>query len=226
MQRLAEAALEPQPGRAGADAANFVLTVLNRLPAGLAPQVLNWLKLHAAVNLRSTHAAKTIEDAIDQHFAHGQAPPPEYLREYRALSKQTGKDYTRRPRGGDPWRHAARNCDLARAAYEWRLTKRAYDWRIHHPDLAAPAACLHWSANALTETLDCIAKCCAQWPAGLEFFPPAELCSVHRLPIDDDQHDLLRRIYPDHFRGLLIEHVAAVCLDEWERRIADGPQLP
>lgn len=65
VQHLAEAALEPQPGTAGADAACFVLTVLNRLPAGLAQQAQHWLKLHAAVNLRNAAAVKAIQAAID-----------------------------------------------------------------------------------------------------------------------------------------------------------------
>lgn len=224
---IIEAALQPQPNPAAIDASLFAGAVMARL--GHLRETPHWIALHTAVNLGNTAAAKALDYARDQHNLHRQTLP-DYLHEYVTQRQQTGMDYTRRRRGGDPWRHAARDRDLARAAYEWRLNQPAYDWQTQRQDLAAPDACLHWTANALAETLDCIEEYAAAWPAeppaGLEFFPPAELCSAYGLRVGDDQDALLHRIYPDHFRGLLIGHVAELCLNEWERRIAVGPELP
>ena len=103
-----------------------------------------------------------------------------------------------------------------------------HDWRQARPHLAAPAACLHWTANRLTAGLDCIARDFGTWPTDppddQQFFPSEELCAAHGLPVGDDQDALLHRIYPRHFRGLLIVHLARLCLSEWARRIADGPE--
>lgn len=226
---ICEAALQPQPHPAAIDAWLFAGAVMGRL--GHLRETPHWIDLHAAVNLGDTSRASAIKNAIDQHNLRNQALAlPDYLHEYLVRHTETGIDYTQRPRGGDRWRHAARDRDLARAAYEWRLTQPAYDWRKRRDNLADPKACLHWTANALTDTLDCIGQDVTKWPAepkaGLEFFPPAALCSAYGLPVGDDQDALLHRIYPDHFRGLLIGHVAALCLDEWERRIAVGLELP
>lgn len=229
MQHLVEGALYPRPGVETFDAAVFVVMLLHQASHELRHQLVGWLSLHVAIDLRIPAAACVIKREIDEHNLHRQMLP-DYLHEYVVRCQQTSMDFTRRPRGGDRGRHAARNGDLARAAYHWRLKQPAYDWRIQRQDLAAPAACLHWTANALADTLDCIEEYAAAWPAeppaGLEFFPAAELCSAYSLPVGDDQDALLHRIYPDHFRGLLIGHVAELCLDEWERRIAVGPELP
>lgn len=228
MQHLVEAVSDPRPQPAALDAAAFAAAVLFRLPdQGRGLQLPERLALHAAIDLRNTAAAQAIKAAIDQHNLRGQALP-DHLREYVAQRQQTGTDYTRRPRGGDLWRHAGRDRALTREAYDWRLIH--HDWRHHHSGLAKPAACLRWTANELTETLDCIAEYFGTWPTNppddQQFFPSNELCADYGLPVGDDQDALLHRIYPGHFRGLLIGHVAALCLDEWERRIAVGPELP
>jgi hypothetical protein len=224
VQHVAGAALETPPP-AGTDAALFcgaVLARVDQLPLGE-------LALHTALNLHNTAAAKAIEQAIARHNLDG-LRLPDHLREYVATRQRTRIDYTQPRRGGDPWRHAARNRALARAAYEWRDAQGIYSWRTHHPDLAAPAACLDWTVNALTETLDCIAEHFSGWPTNPppdhEFFPSGGLCNAHGLRVGDDQDELLHRIYPEHFRGLLIGHAAALCIAEWERRIADDPALP
>ncbi|MDD3652041.1 hypothetical protein [Immundisolibacter sp.] len=220
-----EAAFDALPPDGAADAAGFALAVWCRLP-GLGTHLPHWIAVHLAVNLRHHAVARAFEAAIDHHNLHG-LPLPEHLREYVALREEAVTDYTRRPQGGDAWRHAARDRALTRAAYDWRLTQPAHDWRAGHPDLAAPSACLAWTINHLTDTLDRIAKRFGKWPTDppkeQQFFPSDELCAAHGLPVCDDQDALLHRIYPQHFRGLLIGHVAALCLDEWARRIADGP---
>lgn len=221
---ITETALCTEPDPAGLDAWLFAGAVWARL--GHLRETPHWLAVHQAVNLGDTATAAAIESAIRHHNAGGLLLP-DHLRTYVAQRVETGTDFTRRPRGGDSWRHAARDRALTRAAYDWRLTQPAHDWRAGHPDLAAPAGCLAWTANHLTDTLDRIAKRSGEWPTDppkeQQFFPNNELCAAQGLPVGDDQDALLHSIYPRHFRGLLIGHVAALCLEEWARRIADGP---
>ncbi|MGE0810836.1 MAG: hypothetical protein AB7N69_09530 [Immundisolibacter sp.] len=243
---ITETALCAEPDPAGPDAWLFAGAVWERL--GHLRETPCWLAVHRAANLGDTATAAALESAIRQHNAGGLLLP-DHLRTYAAQSVETGTDYTRRKRGGDPWRHAERDRALAREAYDWRLIH--HDWRRAHPDLAAPSACLAWTANHLTDTLDRIAKRYGEWPTDppkeQQFFPSDELCAAHgrrvgddqdalrhrpgrrlkrprnELHADNDQDALLHNIYPRHFRGLLIGHVAALCLEEWARRITDGP---
>lgn len=221
---ITEAALRDQSDPASTDACLFAGAVMARL--GHLRETPHWLAVHRAVNLGDAATAQALEAAIGQHNRHG-LPLPDHLREYIATRDETGTDYTRRQRGRSPWPLAPRDAVLAREAYDWRLNH--HDWRQAHPDLAAPAACLHWTANQLTAGLDCIAEHFGVWLPPRrddpQFFPSDALCRAHGLPVCDDQDALLHRIYPQHFRGLLIVHVAALCLDEWARRMADGHAL-
>jgi hypothetical protein len=220
---IIEGALCDEPDPAGADAWLFAGAVLVRL--GRLRDMPQLAAVHRAVNLGDAATAQALEAAIRQHNGRG-LTLPDHLREYLATREETGADYTRPRRGRSPWPLAPRDAALAREAYDWRLIH--HDWRKAHPDLSAPAACLHWTANRLTADLDRIAKTCGNWQTpgkkSPHFSPSDALCRAYGLPVGDDQDALLHRIYPQHFRGLLIGHVAALCLDEWARRMADGPE--
>lgn len=167
--------------------------------------------------------AVEIERCIARYNARG-LPLPDPLREYVAKREQKSVDFTRHKRGGSKWKLFHRDVALVSEAFDWRV-KEAIDWRQHHPDLADPDACLHWTLHDRSASLDQIEETASRWTAHSDasapsFFPSEALCRTYGLEYAEPQDDILRRIYPAHFRGLLIAHVAALCLSEWEGRIA------
>lgn len=176
-------------------------------------------ELAVGLALQENHAAfgRSLDEAI-RHGAPLTMPLCRYVRDRPSAW----------PRGRSRWDKFDRDAALAREAFQWRLTRKDhFNWQHRHLDLSTPAACIDWTRRALTATLDWIEaeERLRPWSATEISFDASD---AWRRAYQEPSLDVNRRLargglYLEHFRALLVDNVAALCMGEWERRLAARP---
>lgn len=180
-------------------------------------------ELAVGLALHEHHAglARSIDEAIGIYNDRG-LPLPMPFRRYRRDRPSAW------PRGRSPWGHFDRNVALAREAFQWRLTRQDdFNWQYRHAGLAKPSACIDWTRFSLTATLDTIEaeEWRRPWNATESGFDASNAwrCAYQEPSLDENR--LLARggMYLEHFRALLVDHVATLCMSEWQCRLDARP---
>ena len=175
--------------------------------------VVQELAVDLALEVHHAGLARHINQAVQRHNERGLPLPPAFRRYVR---ERTGA----LPRGRSPLDTFDRNVALAREAFRWRLTNDPFNWQHLHPDLAKPAACIDWTRHDLTAVLDLIEAEEKPWDPLDPFDAGSAWREAYQEPSLDVNRLLARGVYLEHFRALLVDHVATLCMREWRRRLA------
>lgn len=184
------------------------------------PVVLE-LAVGIALHEHDAKLARSLDQAIDRHNKRGLLPP-------MPLVRYVNERPSAWPRGRSRLDNFDRDVALAREAFEWRLNREDdFNWQHRHQDLADAAACIDWTRWSLTDTLDLIEaeERYRPWSSTEISFDASDAWRrAYQEPSLDANRRLARGgLYLEHFRALLVDNVAALCMGEWERRLAARP---
>lgn len=183
--------------------------------------VVQELAVHLALEEHHAELARSLDEAIRRYNKSRLLLPMPFLRYVRERPSAW-------PRGRSPLGNFDRNVALAREAFQWRLTREDdFNWQYRHTGRAEPAACIDWTRHSLTATLDMIEaeEQHRPWnPTEISF----DVSDAWRSAYQESSLDVNRRLargglYLEHFRALLVDHVATLCMSEWQRRLDARP---